>query len=317
MNIPTIGKFMIGRRAAILDICNTKNSIWVGLLFVVSAGFARDYDGEDLLHDPWYLLISMVASFVSATGLFFVLVVIGLIRKQSGLINFGLYRKFLSLFAFGSLVILFMDRTKETPSTGEFNGVVRTSLWGCGLSSIAVWFLVLPSTQLKKIRRYHAERMLYAGEIRDAIRLVSTKQRTDFPLFWGVLRRIFLAEKVPNLFGVIGVLNSEATTADCVRGSFVDKLIRFYRMGPVRMETPRLFEMQPLSNVQLESPMIEYGICESDVYAFDEQGNDDIQDGTVGERALLDSAEDPVRIDLVQQLQEISDRYDARTGGSL
>ena len=444
MNIQTVGKFLIGRREAILDICNTRNSIWVGLLFVVSAGFAREYDGEDLLHEPWYLLIPIVASFVSATGLFFVLVVIGLIRKQSGLINFGLYRKFLSLFwmtaplawlygipyerflseadatranlwtlaivaawrvalimrcasivfgwkvrhvfwpvalycvvifgvvmefmplpvplavimggirqteaesvirstillirafcllgfplfAFGSFVILFMDRTKETPSTGEFNGVVRTSLWVCGLSSIAVSFLVLPSTQPQQINRYHAERMLYAGEIREAIRFMSTKQRTDFPPFWDVPPRIFLAEKVPNLFDAIGVLNSEATTADWVRGSFVDKLIRFYRMGPVRMETPRLFEIQQLSNMQLESlvtllntlpegPMIAYGICESDGYAFDEQGNDDIEDGTVGERALLDSANDPVRIGLIHQLKEISDRYDARTGGSL
>lgn len=73
MGIPTILGFLIGRQQAILDIAVSKHAIWLGLLFVLSAGFAREYDGEDLLHEPWHLLIPLAASAATATVLYVVL----------------------------------------------------------------------------------------------------------------------------------------------------------------------------------------------------------------------------------------------------
>lgn len=76
MGILTILGFLVGRRQAILDIAASRHAIWLGLLFVLSAGFAREYDGEDLLHEPWHLFIPLAASLVTSTILYCVLWVV-------------------------------------------------------------------------------------------------------------------------------------------------------------------------------------------------------------------------------------------------
>jgi hypothetical protein len=73
MTIFTLAKFLIGNRQAILDIAASKHAIWLGLLFVLSTGFAREYDGEDLLHEPWQLLIPLAASSATSVLLYCVL----------------------------------------------------------------------------------------------------------------------------------------------------------------------------------------------------------------------------------------------------
>jgi hypothetical protein len=61
-------------RDAILAISADRRALWVGLLFVLSAGLAREYDAEYLLAEPWHLLIPPGASLVSAGLLYLVLV---------------------------------------------------------------------------------------------------------------------------------------------------------------------------------------------------------------------------------------------------
>jgi hypothetical protein len=73
MGIVTILRFLIGQRQAILDIAASRSAIWLGLLFVLSAGFAREYDGEDLWHEPWHLLLPLAASLVTSTILFIIM----------------------------------------------------------------------------------------------------------------------------------------------------------------------------------------------------------------------------------------------------
>lgn len=70
MTILTIAKYLIGDRGAIEQIAGNRWSIWIGLLLVLSAGFAREYDGEDLLNEPWHLLLPLGASLATATVLY-------------------------------------------------------------------------------------------------------------------------------------------------------------------------------------------------------------------------------------------------------
>jgi hypothetical protein len=70
MTITTIIRFLFGGRRAIFEVATTRSAVWLGLLFVFSAGFAREYDGEDLLHEPWHLLLPLVASLVTSFILF-------------------------------------------------------------------------------------------------------------------------------------------------------------------------------------------------------------------------------------------------------
>jgi hypothetical protein len=98
MGIGTLFRYLIGERAAMLTLAGHPRTCWIGLIFVFSAGFAREYDGEDLLHEPWYLALPLGASLLSSLALFCVLYVPGALaganlpRFETG------YRAFLGLF---------------------------------------------------------------------------------------------------------------------------------------------------------------------------------------------------------------------------
>jgi hypothetical protein len=122
MRLGTWLRYLIGDRQAILEIAADPRAVWIGLLFVFSAALARDYDGEDLLHEPWHLLIPLAASLAASVVLFaltygivqlkrgqlghqgrverfFALNPGGLQRKRTqGLGFFSAYRSFLGLF---------------------------------------------------------------------------------------------------------------------------------------------------------------------------------------------------------------------------
>ncbi len=62
--------FMLGRKDAIDSVAKSTNALWVGLLFVLSAGLAREYDGEYLAREPWHLLLPLGASLVTSLVLY-------------------------------------------------------------------------------------------------------------------------------------------------------------------------------------------------------------------------------------------------------
>src|SRR5437016_6114505 len=70
MNIKAFLLYLIGSRTAILEIAGNRHTLWVGAVFVLSAGLAREYDGEDLLHEPAYLLLPYLASLITSFLLF-------------------------------------------------------------------------------------------------------------------------------------------------------------------------------------------------------------------------------------------------------
>jgi hypothetical protein len=71
MRLSTPALFLIGSRAAILDAADRwRTTLIVGALLVLSAGLARNYDGEDLLAEPWWLLGPYAASLITGLLLF-------------------------------------------------------------------------------------------------------------------------------------------------------------------------------------------------------------------------------------------------------
>ncbi len=72
----TIVQFLFFRESAIVKIAASPAAIGVGAGFVLSAGFAREYDGEYLLAEPWHLLIPLVASLLGCIVLFITLAII-------------------------------------------------------------------------------------------------------------------------------------------------------------------------------------------------------------------------------------------------
>ncbi len=70
MTIRTLLRYLIGERQAILDLAANRWTPLIALLFVLSAGFARKYDGADLLREPWHLVLPLGASLVASFLLF-------------------------------------------------------------------------------------------------------------------------------------------------------------------------------------------------------------------------------------------------------
>ena len=58
----TVLRYLAFDRAAIADIAAAPRALWLGIPLVVAGGLARDYDGEDLLAEPWHLLGGLVIS---------------------------------------------------------------------------------------------------------------------------------------------------------------------------------------------------------------------------------------------------------------
>src|SRR5262245_35160561 len=98
MGIATLLRYLVGEREAILTLAVQPRAWLVGLLFVFSAGVAREYDGEDLLHEPWHLLLPLAASLVSSFLLYTVVYGVFARRRSNQPSFFAAYRAFLGLF---------------------------------------------------------------------------------------------------------------------------------------------------------------------------------------------------------------------------
>lgn len=62
LSISDLGGYLLGREQSIRAAAQDRSTLGVGLLFVAAAGLAREYDAEDLLREPWHLLIPLGAS---------------------------------------------------------------------------------------------------------------------------------------------------------------------------------------------------------------------------------------------------------------
>lgn len=97
MNVSTLVRFLFGQRQAIVEVVSCRSSLWLGALFVLSAGFAREYNQEDLLHDSWYLIIPLAASLATSLVLY-CLFYLAAKRSEEAIEFLPFYRRFLSLY---------------------------------------------------------------------------------------------------------------------------------------------------------------------------------------------------------------------------
>ena len=82
MNAPILPRYLLGSRRAILEVASSRWSLLVGAIFVLSAGFAREYDGEDLVHEPWHALRPLAASLATGTLLFLIVHTTAILNKD-------------------------------------------------------------------------------------------------------------------------------------------------------------------------------------------------------------------------------------------
>ncbi len=148
MNTITLCKYLVGNKQAILQIGETRRVLWLGLLFVLSAGFAREYDGEDLLHEPWHLAIPLGASVVSSFLLYVLIWWVADSRKAKNPFWKG-YAIFLALYWMTApLAWLYAIPVERFLSAADS---VRANLWLLGI--VSVWRVALITRVVSVIYR--------------------------------------------------------------------------------------------------------------------------------------------------------------------
>lgn len=102
MKATMLPRYLLGSRQAILELAASPWTLLIGAIFVLSAGFAREYDGEDLIHEPWHASRPLGASLASGTTLFLVVHLAALLKRGRGEGQqpsfFKAWRTFLGLF---------------------------------------------------------------------------------------------------------------------------------------------------------------------------------------------------------------------------
>lgn len=139
MNLSTPLRFLFGGRQAIIDIAACRGALFLGALFVISAGFAREYDGEDLLHDPWYVLIPLVASLGTSFVLYCIFALATFLHAKEPEGFCRAYRRFLSVYWMTApLAWLYAIPVEQFMEPAE---AVRANLWLLGI--VSVWRVLL------------------------------------------------------------------------------------------------------------------------------------------------------------------------------
>lgn len=135
----TLIGFLMGRRSAILDVAASPHALALGGVLVLSAGFAREYDGEDLLHEPWHLLIPHGASLLTAFLLYLLVRLTGIGKTQQLPTFFRGFPMFLRLYWMTApLAWLYAIPFERWMSPGD------ATLWNLRLLGIvSVWRVVL------------------------------------------------------------------------------------------------------------------------------------------------------------------------------
>lgn len=121
--------YLVGNRQAILQIASTHGALGLGALFVLSAGLAREYDGADLYHEPWLLLIPFVASTATSFLLY-------------SLVYLAALRRFIERPAFGPMYISFLALYWMTAPIAWFYAIPVERFMSAGDSTIANLYLL-------------------------------------------------------------------------------------------------------------------------------------------------------------------------------
>lgn len=141
MNLFDLVGYFVGRRQSIERIAFCQWSLLVGGVFVLSAGFAREYDGEDLSQEPWHVLLPLAASLFTSLVLFGVLFIAVRKHASSEINPLSMYRSFLSLYWMTApLAWVYAIPVEQITTPGQ---AMRINLGFLGL--VSLWRVLLIS----------------------------------------------------------------------------------------------------------------------------------------------------------------------------
>ncbi len=160
MNLATWGRFLWGEPEAVRVVATSRGVLGWGLVAVTAAALAREYDGVDLLTEPWHLALPLVASVGSSLILFLLLEHVGFWRDlESRVTPLRRYGQLLAIYwATAPLAWLYaipVERLLPAPDAA------RANIGLLGL--VALWRVVI---------MVRAVRVLYGASLGGALSVV-------------------------------------------------------------------------------------------------------------------------------------------------
>jgi hypothetical protein len=153
--------------------------LWAGLLLVISAGFAREYDGEDLLHEPWHVVIPVGASLVTSFILF---CLCELHSRGRGVPSAGFwsrYRIFLTLYWMTAplawLYAIPIERSSTAGAAISFNLML--------LKFVSLWRVILITRVISVLYDVRWWGAIFAVVLFGAAVMLAVLSFTPLPLF--------------------------------------------------------------------------------------------------------------------------------------
>lgn len=190
VTLGTLVSYLLGSREAILTLASHRDTVGLGLIFVLSAAFAREYDGEDLLHEPWHLLLPLVASLATSFVLFCLVDFVARCRGTERTGFLSRYRSFLGLYWMTAPVAwLYAIPFERFLTAGEAAAanlwlLALVSLWRVLLITRVLSVLYSPCSYAVSFASFFCLVMLFADTV--AIGLVSAIDMQVFVLMGGV-----------------------------------------------------------------------------------------------------------------------------------
>ncbi len=139
VSLITLVKYLFGYRSAILDLATNRATIWLGLMFVISAGLSREYDRVNLAQEPWHLLAPLVASLATSWILYVMVYSVAIYRGAEMEGFWSGYRQFLGLYWMTAPLAWFYGIPVEKFLPPE--GATNANLWLLGL--VSLWRVML------------------------------------------------------------------------------------------------------------------------------------------------------------------------------
>ncbi len=137
ITLSTLFRFFVFDAKAIRTIASNPLATWLGLLFVVSAGFAREYDGEYLVAEPWHALIPIAASLIGCSFMVVLLYAIAYWQVETSFLK--TFRTFLNVYWMTApLAWLYAIPVEQFFDPGD---ATRANLWLLAL--VSIWRVAL------------------------------------------------------------------------------------------------------------------------------------------------------------------------------
>jgi hypothetical protein len=158
----TIGRmfhFLLGSRPAILAFASHRDTFWLGLVLVISAGFVREYHRVDWQQNPWLIALPLITTVSLSLVLFPLVVIVARMRGAADGHYWERFRVFLGLFWMTApLAWIFIVPLERLMSVDD---AAIIKLWFLGM--VSLWRIFLVTRILSTLFVPRASEMIYTG----------------------------------------------------------------------------------------------------------------------------------------------------------